>query len=160
MIYFFLALKPGNGVNKVVTIKFPVDLAQCNSADLTNSATSSLKDALTSMGICKSDVTPCELAMKCGDGSGARRKRAPADLTADITITGAASDKDTTTDVKEKLDTAVEAAKEAAAAGSLTVEVNGETINNDPLAIGVSDYSWECKAGQISGTDGCCKLHK
>ncbi|XP_071793993.1 uncharacterized protein [Asterias amurensis] len=146
-------LKPGNGVNKVVTIKFPVDSSQCDSANL---ATSSLMDSLTSLGVCNSNDTKCQLAMSCGDdGDGARRKRAPAELTADITITGVASDEDTTVDVMEKLDTSVDAATTAAATGLLTVRVDEATISNDQSSIGVSDYTWECNAGQISSPDGC-----
>ena len=153
------AFKPGNGVTRTATIRFVVDSDSCNKANFGSSVRSSLTNSLQAVGVCNPSAssTSCDFSMTCESGSNRRRKRAPTDLTVDVTIMSKASDGDTTMDVLTRLDDAVNKVIEAAANGSLSIEVDGEMTTNKQTAFGVSSNTWDCKAGQKSSPDGCCK---
>ncbi|XP_022111137.1 sushi, von Willebrand factor type A, EGF and pentraxin domain-containing protein 1-like [Acanthaster planci] len=150
--------KPGNGISKVVSIRFSIESTLCDAVDFMSSVVDSLTSSLQAQGVCDPNDSSmsCGIVAACGNGgSSSRRRRANTDLDAEVELTSLASEGDTNTDVLARLDQTVDIVQAAAVTGSLTVEVDGTTFTNEPTAYGESDARWNCKPGQIIKSSGC-----
>ncbi|XP_038076351.1 sushi, von Willebrand factor type A, EGF and pentraxin domain-containing protein 1-like isoform X2 [Patiria miniata] len=150
--------KPGNSASKVVSLRFSIDSALCNTLNFDNSVADSLTESLQALGVCETNDArmSCSFELECGSGSGAgRRRRANVDLNVDLGLTSLAGEDDSTADVEARLDGAVDNVKAGVATSSLSIEIEGETIMNEPTALGESDTTWNCKPGQVTKSNGC-----